>query len=205
MKTQKAGIRAVKKEQRETAKALKKEQEKLQKAIDKAAAKLEKEKEKQRIKAEAKAVREAAKAAKKMGVTHRVEVNQTVNLASPADIAGSIPAAPTIFIQEAVTNALADNRLAGLPAPSAEAIAELEKICTSTSTQSVESGPLGSMLPLAMHKENVEMMGGSANLTTSAQEMPLPVSTTLTVEKAKPTLNYETETYVPKFNIPMEG
>ena len=96
MKTQKGSIRAIRKEQKETAKALKHEQEKLQKALDKAAAKKAKEEEKVRIKAEAKAERERLKAEKKTGVTHRVEVDQTVNLAVPVTIAGSIPAAPTI-------------------------------------------------------------------------------------------------------------
>ena len=67
MKTRKAGIRGIKKQQRETAKALAKEQEKLRKAIEKAAAKVIKEQEKQRIKAEAKAERELNKRIKKMG------------------------------------------------------------------------------------------------------------------------------------------
>jgi hypothetical protein len=96
MKAQKATIRAVKKEQRETAKAIGKEQEKLQKAIAKAETKKKKEEEKVRIKAEAKAECERLKAEKKAGRNSQVEVNQTVNLASQADIAGSIPAAPTI-------------------------------------------------------------------------------------------------------------
>ena len=96
MKTQKGSIRAIRKEQKETAKMLAKEQEKLQKALDKAVAKKAKEEEKVRIKAEAKAERERLKAEKKTGVTHRVEVDQTVNLAVPVTIAGSIPAAPTI-------------------------------------------------------------------------------------------------------------
>ena len=66
MKTRKAGIRGIKKQQRETAKALAKETDKLQKAMAKAAAKVIKEQEKQRIKAEAKAERELNKKIKKM-------------------------------------------------------------------------------------------------------------------------------------------
>jgi hypothetical protein len=104
MKGQKTTIRAVKKEQRETAKALAKEQEKLQKALDKAAAKIAKEAEKVRVKAEAKAERERLKAEKKMGATHRVEVEQTVNLPLQESNAGSIPAAPTIAKEEACTS-----------------------------------------------------------------------------------------------------
>jgi len=65
MKTRKAGIRGIKKQQKETAKVLAREQTKLQKALEKAAAKVVKEQEKQRIKAEAKAERERAKIAKK--------------------------------------------------------------------------------------------------------------------------------------------
>ena len=66
-RTRKADIRAVRKEQRETARALAKEQEKLRKALEKAAAKLARAEEKRQIKEEAKKAREEAKAAAKKG------------------------------------------------------------------------------------------------------------------------------------------
>lgn len=177
MKGQKSTIRAVKKEQRETAKALAKEQEKLQKALDKAAAKIAKEAEKVRVKAEAKAERERLKAEKKTGVTHRVEVDQTVNLAVPVTIAGSIPAAPTITQEEPCTST--DQSEISLP---------------------LDTTPQAQTEPLST--------SGSQNPTTPPDETPQPESTTSTVaaESQSRSSMFETETYVPKFNIiPMEG
>jgi len=78
MRCQKSGIKAVKKEQRETAKAIAKEQAKLAKAIEKAEAKRVKEEEKIRVKAAAKAERERLKAEKLQGgtCTSTSKVNQ---------------------------------------------------------------------------------------------------------------------------------
>lgn len=158
MKSQKSTIRAVKKVQRETAKALAKEQEKLQKALDKAAAKVVKEAEKVRVKAEAKAERERLKAEKKTGATHRVEVEQTVNLPLPESNAGSIPAAPTNTKEEP---------------------------CTSTSTTETLDLQLGTTCPSPNtdpQQDCVPPSSSSSNPTTPAQETPQPESTTSTGE-----------------------
>ena len=184
MASQKVTIRAVKKEQRETAKALKKEQEKLQKALDKAAAKIARELEKQRIKAEAKAERERLKAEKKMGVTHRVEVDWAVNPALLASNAGSIPAAPTIT-QEATCTSTSKG-----PVTTAEKSTLLDSTCpTETSMKS-----LSTLLPT----------------TPTPEQPPQSVSIISTVEvptstQHGPGFYEETETYIPKFNIPREG
>ena len=213
MSSQKKTIRAVKKEQRETAKALAKEQAKLQKALDKATAKIAKEAEKVRIKAEAKAERERLKAEKKTGVTHRVEVDRTVNPALQASIAGSIPAAPTINDDEplAVTRAvmmkLKDDTDAKMEAiitemnvsdllpegiqPRADDVVYLGgTTCTSTSKPKQENaGPLGSTL------QPIETLSSSSNPTTPVPETPQPESTTSTevlVLSAEPESKVET-------------
>ena len=193
MKAQKGTIRAVKKEQRATAKAIAKEQEKLQKAIDKAAAKVAKELEKQRIKAEAKAVREAAK----KGATHRVEVEQTVNLPLQASNAGSIPAAPTIT---------------------------QEVPCTSTSVtagESIQSGSLPHAMEVLMHGPQSPntpvpetpqpvLTISTEVLVLSPQDQAVVLEAILNPPAPNAVLKaafvqYETEAYVPTFKIPMEG
>ena len=175
MKAQKGSIRAIKKEQKATAKALAKEQEKLQKAMDKAAAKVLKEAEKVRIKVEAKAERERLKVEKKMGVTHRVEVDQTVNLAVPVTIAGSIPAAPTIIQEET---------------------------CTSTLNTNQQSTPLVS---LPQQPASVILSSSQNQHTPPPEmPLPELVILTEEVAKPSASL-YETETYVPTFKLPMEG
>ena len=95
MKSQKGTIRAVKKEQRETAKAITKEKEKMQKALDKAAAKAAREEEKKRIKEEAKVKREELKAAKKAGIKPSPLKSPTEDTVSVQPIYEEEIAAPT--------------------------------------------------------------------------------------------------------------
>ena len=178
MKGQKSSIRAVKKEQRETAKALAKEQAKLQKALDKAAAKIAKEAEKIRIKAEAKAERERLKAEKKMGVTHRVEVEQTVNLPLLASNAGSIPAAPTNPQEEPCTSTSKDQA----PLKTEESTLLASSCLTESSTKSQPT----LMQPSETPKQQPE---AQSIISTVAAESSM----------------FETETYTPTFKLPMEG
>jgi hypothetical protein len=97
MALQKKGVREIKKQQRVEQKALDKAEAKAKRAQEKAQLKLDRAAEKERIKADAKKAREEAKLAK-----HNPEVPKSV----PVPIA------------EAIENALADNRLEGLPTPS---------------------------------------------------------------------------------------
>jgi hypothetical protein len=148
-------IRAIKKEQKETAKALAKEQEKLQKALDKAEAKRLKQIEKERIKEEAKAAREKIKAEAKAkreaektirkkdvpAITDQqvvmcnvpVEVEPTQSASEPTQSASEpekkarIPVAPPVPLEEALVNTKADMRLAGLPEPTVHILPVEEK------------------------------------------------------------------------------
>lgn len=205
MKSQKGTIRAIKKEQKQTAKALAAETAKLQKAIDKAEAKRLKEIEKERIKTEAKAERERikaeSKAAKVMaeampvttaimkmlavdvelkpeGVTHRVEVDQTVNLAVLVTNAGSIPAAPTNIQPEE-------------PCTSTLKVAEEQKENQNLPTESDSTPPADTSLK---------------SPTTCTTTMPQPESTISTEAKVIPSvkLSVKEETFVPPFALPME-
>jgi Protein of unknown function (DUF1778) len=188
MKLQKGNIRAVKKQQRETAKALAKEQEKLQKALDKAAAKIAKEADKVRVKAEAKAERERLKAEKKTGVTHRVEVDQTVNLAVPVTLAGSIPAAPTNFIMEEACTST-----------------EVEKSVDMKSDTTVQvelDSTLSPPIPVKETLPHESITLTEAQVLCLVDVLANPPEPN---EALKALFETETETYAPVFKIPMEG
>jgi hypothetical protein len=214
MKAQKGTIRAVKKEQKATAKAIAKEQEKLQKAMDKAAAKLVKEAEKVRIKAEAKAERERLKLAKKNGRDAQVEVQQTVNLPLQASIAGSIPATPTITEPtfESVFTPLMEKMSEDLTSAIDEIAAQInaqEEACTFTSKEPAIPEEKSTLSDSTRPTETSTKSKSLVQETTSTPNpKPPSASTTSTAEintQHGPGFYEETETYVPTFNIPMEG
>lgn len=190
MKSQKSTIRAVKKEQRETAKAIAKEQEKLQKALDKAAAKTKREAEKLAIKEAARLKREELKAAKKSGVKagdtrttgDKLEVFSEVSgwELKPEDIPeGAQPNADEAFI-------------GGTP-------------CTSTSKEPVLAEKESTLLVSTCQTEtSTKSLPTQPSTTPIPKDKPLSESTTSTVET--PTaIQYESETFAPKFKLPMEG
>jgi hypothetical protein len=129
---QKSNIRAIKKEQRETAKALAKEQEKLQKALDKAAAKLAKEEEKKRIKEEAKAERELQKKLKKMGAL--------IGTVNPDDL-------PRGITPEEPCTSLESTQLQTIEALKSDIITLKETGTAKNSTANTSTKPLPEILP----------------------------------------------------------
>jgi hypothetical protein len=176
---QKSNIRAIKKEQRETAKALAKEQEKLQKALDKAAAKLAKEEEKKRIKEEAKVTRDALKAAKHlekiMPVTTAILKMMAVDIGRTEDLPEGIQPVvdDTIFIGG--------------------------EACTSTSQETAEKTPI--MLLASLPPAQPSSL---SNPSTPAQKTPQQELTILMEEPEQPSPKQESE-FVTPFKIPMES
>ncbi len=226
MASQKGNIRAVKKEQRETAKALKKEQAKLQKALDKAAAKIARELEKTKIKAEAKAERERLKAEKKTGVTHRVEVDQTVNLAVPVTIAGSIPAAPTITDQQVLMcNVPVEDLPEGIQPRTDDVVFIGGAPCTSTSTTVLTPMEGATSSVFTVHEADASSKSPDTpapetpqhESTISVEVLVLPPEAARVVVQAvlgAPLPNealkaafkrYEAEAHEPPYKLPMEG
>jgi hypothetical protein len=123
LKIQKQNVRSAKKAAKDAAKELAKAREKAEKAAAKAEARIAKEEEVKRIKAEAKIAREALREEAR-NAKSSAKVKTKVAPVEAAEVVESQP--PTHVnvevVKEAVENALADNRLAGLPAPDPEVV-----------------------------------------------------------------------------------
>ena len=84
------------------------------------------------------------------------------------------------------------------------------KTCTSTSTMAeaaLQSGTTCQSPSEDRENDIAPVMSSSSSPTTPVPETPQPELVTLTVaqENPAPSSMYEAETYIPKFNIPMEG
>jgi hypothetical protein len=125
LKIQKQGVRSAKKAAKDAAKELAKARDKADKAAAKAEARIAKEEEVKRIKAEAKVererLREEARNAKAIAKGKGKIV--VVSVANAEVVESQPPTHVNVeVVKEAVENALADNRLAGLPAPDPEVV-----------------------------------------------------------------------------------
>lgn len=215
MKGQKSTIRVVKKEQRESARALAKEQEKLQKALDKAAAKKKREEEKLVIKETARLKREETKAAKKAGIkpgSVRYKPNGETEwvVTQPGDNLYSV----ALYSAQETLSDTGWEPIEGKPEALPEGIkphADEAFIggapCTSTSKEPATIAEKSTSLDSTCQTETSMKSPSTPPQTTQTPVPKQPsahiISTAVTEQPE--IIKYESETYTPKFTLPMEG